>query len=230
MLINKLLSGAVKLWLYSQVSEIKNLKITVSGKDRQILRGDIPKILISASNALYRGIYLSKIETLGTNIKFDLSQVVNQKSLKLLEPIEINIQALLLAKDLQRSLSSSLLSAGLTDIWHQLLSLPTATVDVAKKYNSYQWNYLSFASEEVAFKGIYSQSNINQSAVGIQTKIKLFDQNSLMLAPLAITTIPELPIAQTQPLIFNLGEQVSIKQLEITQEHLFVQGTITVYP
>ena len=230
MLVNKLLSGAVKILLYSQVSDIDNLKIKTIGKDKQILTGNIPEVLISASNVLYRGIYLTKVKIVGTNIKFDFSQVISQKSLKLSEPILIDLEAFVLAEDLQKSVFSSLVSSGLTDIWYRFLSLPNDIEILDKEYQNYQWNYLSFAQDEITFRGIYLKSNTQQSTIEIQTKIKALDEHSLILSPISINTIPALPINQAKSLTFELGKQVSIKQLEITEKHLLIKGTITVYP
>ena len=132
MLIDKLLSGAVRLWLQSQVSAIDNLNLQIIGKDKQILRGYIPQVFISATNAIYQGVSISKLEIVGNNIKFNLPQVVKRKPLQLLEPIKIEIEVLLKEIDLQKSLSSPLLAAGLTDLWRSLFNARSSFIKPQK--------------------------------------------------------------------------------------------------
>ena len=227
MLIDKLLSGAVRLWLQSQVEKIDNLNFKIIGKDKQILQGYIPQVLIGATNTVYQGIQISKLEIVGNNIKFNLPQVVKRKPLQLLEPIAIEIEVFLREIDLQQSLSSSLLTAGLTDLWQRFLIFDLTQ---SEPKNKYQWNYLSLSKARLFFKGNYTKLKNDDLSIGIDTLIELNDSHTLLLSPVKIITIPELPITETQHLILDLGKQVSIARLEITDEHLFVRGSITVFP
>ena len=228
MLIDKLLSGAVRLWLQSQVSAIDNLNLQIIGKDKQIFRGYIPQVFISATNAIYQGVQISKLEIVGNNIKFNLPQVVKRKPLQLLEPIQIEIEVFLQEIDLQKSLSSSLLAAGLTDLWSRFLMPDPASLD--PKNELYQWNYLSLSKARLFFKGNYRKLEYDDLPIGIDTRIELKNSHTLLLSPIKVITIPELPITETENLTLDLGKQVSIAQLEITEEHLLVRGTITVFP
>lgn len=228
MLIDKLLSGAVRLWLQSQVSAIDNLNLQIIGKDKQILRGYLPQVFISATNAIYQGVQISKLEIVGNNIKFNLPQVVKRKPLQLLEPIKIEIEVLLKEIDLQKSLSSSLLATGLTDLWNRFLMPDLASLNT--KNELYQWNYLSLSEGRLFFKGNYGKLEYDDLPIGINTRIELKNSHTLLLSPVKIITIPELPITETENLTLDLGKQVSIARLEITEEHLLVRGTITVFP
>lgn len=227
MLVNKLLSGAVKLWLKSQVSEVKDLKINIVGNNRQILTGEIPEVGICANDAVYQGLHLSKLKVKSTKIKFDLSQILNKKQFELSEPIIIDIAVFSLAKDLQNSLSSLLMNSGLTDIWYRFLAANSINIETNR--HNYCWNYLSLFQDGIEFKGIEQQAK-NNSLVGIKTHIKSLDRHSLLLTPIEINPSPEISIKDIQPLTFDLGKQVFINQLEITPEHLFLQGEITIYP
>lgn len=228
MLIDKLLSGAVRLWLQSQVSAIDNLNLQIIGKDKQILRGYLPQVFISATNAIYQGVQISKLEIVGNNIKFNLPQVVKRKPLQLLEPIKIEIEVLLKEIDLQKSLSSSLLATGLTDLWNRFLMPDLASLNT--KNELYQWNYLSLSEGRLFFKGNYGKLEYDDLPIGINTRIELKNSHTLLLSPVKIITIPELPITETENLTLDLGKQVLIARLEITEEHLLVRGTITVFP
>ena len=122
-MINKVISTAVKLWLRSQVNKAEDLQVTITGSNRQILKGYIPEVFLTCSKGVYQGLHLSQIELTGTNIAFNVTEVVkHRKPLKLLEPVLVDITVLLAAVDLQASLASSLLSDGLTDFLSSLLA------------------------------------------------------------------------------------------------------------
>ena len=228
MAIDRLLSGAVRLWLRSQVSTVDDLTLKIVGENKQIIRGYIPQVFISATDVVYREIRISKLKIIGNNIKFDLSQVVKRKPLQLLEPIVIKIEVLLKETDLQKSLSSPLLSAGLTDLWHRFLILDLASLASGEEH--YQWNSLSLSEARLCFKGTYKKLENDNIAIGIDTRVELNDRHTLLLFPVKIITTTELPIIEAENLILDLGKQVSIARLEITKEHLLVRGTITVFP
>lgn len=226
--IDKLLSGAVRLWLQSQVSTVDNLNLKIVGKNKQILRGYIPQVCISATDVVYQEIQISRLEIVGNNIKFNLPQVVKRKPLQLVEPIVIKIEVLLKEIDLQKSLSSPILAAGLTDLWSCFLTSDLASL--ASKKEHYQWNFLSLSEARLCCQGTYKKLENDDLPIGMDTEIELNDSHTLLLSPVKIITIPELPITETENLTVDLGTQVSIAQLEITEEYLFVRGTITVFP
>ena len=226
--IDRLLSGAVRLWLQSQVSAIEDLNLKIIGKNKQIIQGYIPQIFISANNTIYQGIEISKLEIVGNNIKFNLPQVVKRKPLQLLEPIKIEIEVFLKERDLQKSLSSSLLATGLTDLWSRFLMPDLAPLD--SKNVLYQWNCLSLSKGRLFFSGNSKKLEYDDLPIGIDARIELKNSHTLLLSPIKIITLPELPITETENLTLDLGKQVSIAQLEITEKHLLVRGTITVFP
>jgi hypothetical protein len=226
--IDRLLSGAVRLWLQSQVSAIEDLTLKIIGKNKQIIQGYIPQIFISANNTIYQGIEISKLEIVGNNIKFNLPQVVKRKPLQLLEPVKIEIEVFLKEIDLQKSLSSSLLAIGLTDLWSRFLMPDLASLD--PKNLLYQWNYLSLSESRLFFSGNAKKLEYDDLPIAIDTRIELKNSHTLLLSPIKIITLTELSITETENLTLDLGKQVSIAQLEITEEHLLVRGTITVFP
>ena len=130
------------------------------------------------------------------------------------------------ALDLQNSLSSSLLTAGLTDIWSRFLT--QSGESLAMNYEGYQWHHLTLSEAKIFFKGTFYEKQKNH-LIGIKMGVKLKEFQTLLLSPIEIITIPELSI-NTHDLIFDLGTQVTITQLNLTQEHLLLKGTITIFP
>ncbi len=78
-MISKLLSTAVKLYLRSQVERVEDLQVKILGENKQILQGYIPQIFLSCSRAVYQGLYLRQIELNGSDIAFNLSEVIGTK-------------------------------------------------------------------------------------------------------------------------------------------------------
>ena len=227
MLIDKILSRAMQLWVKSQVSAIDRLNIKIFSKDRQIIKGSIPKVVIEAKNVVYQQLHISKIKIEGTNIKVNLSQIIKKKPLRLLQPIVIKIKVFLTEEDLKQSLASPLLSAGLTDIWNRLLS--SYEIETNEIHTSYQWNEFSLSKSLIQFDGV-SLNPENNYEIKNSIKIEIDSTNSLLILPISIITIPEQNFNIDRCVTLNLGNQASVTDLEITSEYLSIEGTITVFP
>jgi hypothetical protein len=228
MLINNLLSSVVRLWLKSQVSTIDNLNVKIGGKKQQILQGSIPEVFISATNPIYQGLHFSELELIGSNIKFNLSQILKRKSLQLLEPIVVNLKVLLQEKDLQNSLSSPLLTAALSDLWTRFLVVNNIKPTLDK--SSYQWEHLSLLESGISFTGKSHQQNHDSTFISVTTQIELNNAHTLFLSPLEIMTIPELSLKISNSLVLDLGTQVFITHCHLTPQYLSLKGTITIFP
>ena len=115
-IISKILSPAVWLWLRSQVEQVSNLEVKISGSDRQILTGYIPRVFMCARHVVYQGLHLSQVQLVGENILTNLGQVLRGKPLQLLEPVPVSGELLLKESDLNASLQSPLLANALNDL------------------------------------------------------------------------------------------------------------------
>ena len=74
------------------------------------------------------------------------------------------------------------------------------------KNELYQWNYLSLSEARLFFKGNYRKLEYDDLSIGIDTKIELKNSHTLLLSPVKIITIPELPITETENLTLDLGK------------------------
>ena len=120
--IDKALSTAVKFYLRTQVEQVENIEVKIFGKNRQIFKGYIPKVWLKCDRAIYQGLHLKQVELQGTNIGFNLSEVLKRQPFKLLEPIVVNLQLELDAQDVQASLDAPLLQSGLNDLWAMIVT------------------------------------------------------------------------------------------------------------
>ena len=231
MIIDKLLASTVKLYLRSQVEKIKNLQVKITAKDRQILSGKLPQVFIAANSAVYQGIYLRQLELTGNNILFNLPEILDRKPLKLLEPITVNVQALLAESDLQASLASDLFLNGLADFWQDLLKQQTAS-STAKlaSYSAIEWQQITLQDNLVIMTGNLQTPEKIDIFMKITTELYLSDSQTLVFNLLDIQGIPELLGSTWQPLKIDLGDEVAIADLSISQNKLFASGEIKIFP
>ena len=222
-MIGKLLSGAIKLYLRSQVERVEALEVEIAGKNKQILQGYIPQVFLSCDRAVYQGLHLSQIELKGTDIAVNLPEVIKKEPLKLIEPIRVEIQLRLNAADLQASLESNLLQSGLKDLWQIIIA--------AQNYNDLvgshvEWQNIAIAKRKLNLAGSYQDaSGIHQ--LTLSTGIDLADEHTLCLSPLDITSKSLLNNEDSQ-LKIDLGTDINIERLTIESEQIVCAGNIRV--
>ena len=243
-LISRVLTPAIKLWLRSQLDTIQDLQLQIDSGNRQLLSGDIPKVFLSASQAVYKGIHLSRAQVIAENIKTNLRQVIRGKAIRLLEPLPIALDAALTATDLEASTDSALfqeaLQLGLVPLIEQQLSAPS------------DWPFPNWqpqdSSQEVTLSGmrmelrcdrllIHAQvqhpSQPKSQAIVLETGLELVNPHELRLAQPRGFYPPEnhtIPLTQLSHFGFDLGPDVRLTLLQITAEAILCQGKIKIMP
>jgi hypothetical protein len=233
--IGKLLSSAVKLYLRSQVESVEDLQVKIAGKNKQILQGYIPQVLLSCDRAVYQGLHLSQVQLDGTDIAVNLSEVIKRQPLKLLEPVFVEIKLRLNAADLQASLNSALLQSGLSDLWQIVLS-PQATTDsdyrdleLARELAklAVKWQNMAIANSQLKLVGIYQDTLGETKTLALSTAIDLANAHTLCLSSLKITS--DLLNGNFEDrLEIDLGTDVSLQELTIESEQILCRGKIRI--
>ncbi len=222
-LISKVLSPAVKLWLRSQVERVSHLEVKISGSDRQILTGNIPLVLISASNAIYQGLHLTQIQLVGECIRTNLQQVLRGRPLQLLEPVLVSSELLLQEADLNASLQSSLLSAALTELVQMLL--PTSY----PLNGQVSWHKITLASEELTLSGSLVDSHSTIPLL-LNCGLQLVSCHELQLTQPQLQISPDVSLEKLENFQIDLGSQVNLQELTLHPGQLVCRGSITVMP
>ncbi len=231
-MIDKVISTAVKIWLRSQIQQSENLQVTIVGNNRQILRGYLPKIGLTCSQGVYQGLHLSQIELTGTNIAFNVTEVVKKRQpLRLLEPIKVDLVVLLTAADLQASVASSILSDGLTDFFSNWIA-------TSKNNNSklnlddycLSWSSMAIAKAKLNLQGTLIDKTGKRIELVITSGLSLSDRHTLLFSPLQIITTPELPVTFEDRLKIDLGRSVAIAELAIQSNKIWCSGNVVVFP
>ncbi|WP_319418784.1 LmeA family phospholipid-binding protein [Pleurocapsa sp. FMAR1] len=220
-MINRILSTAVKFYLRSQVSQVKDLQVKIVGKNRQILQGYIPQVLLSCDRVIYQGLHLNQVEVKGANIGFNLPEVLKKKPFQLLEPIVVDVKLSINSADLQSSLTSPLLQSGLTDL---LRSIPLIQDRAISEIN---WQSIAIAAQRLNLTGIYQDIENQAQKLYLSTGIKLADYHTLDLSPVEIESVLKFK-EFAHSLKIDLGQDVAIKELVVKSEQILCSGKITI--
>lgn len=230
-LIVKVLSPAVRLWLRSQVDAVDELHFEISGGNRQILTGYIPSVALNAHDAVYQGLHLSQAEIQGENIRINLSQVIKGKPLCLLEPVPISGEVSIAQNDLQASLSSPLLKAGLKDV----LALLIKAGEISNSKGILQdwqidWHSILIERDRITVKGIVTNLEKETIPLVLQSQVELASPRDLRLSHIEIDASPQLPKIHLGEFKIDLGEGVDLQELRLDSEGIEVRGGVTVMP
>jgi hypothetical protein len=223
-LISKVLSPAVGLWLRSQVQQVSNLEVKISGSDRQILHGTIPRVSILAHHAVYQGLHLTQIQLVGEGIRTNLGQVLRGQPLRLLEPVPVFGELLLQESALNASLQSPLLANALNEL---LLTLLPASYTLDGQVS---WHKIGIDSDQLIVSATLATNTSNPTPVVIRTGLKLASCHELQLEQPQIQIPVEFPLVNLDSFKLDLGAEVAIEELTLSSGKLMCCGRINIIP
>jgi hypothetical protein len=237
-LIHRVLEPALQLWLRSQVESVSSLAVHLEGGDRQILSGHLPLVQLNAQKVVYRGLHLSQIELSGHNLKINIGQIIKGKSLRLLEPISIDLKVGLDAADAQASLHSPLLQAAIVDALQLLVGEQISDAigpGIAPEDLILSTPNLLLSDNSLRFSAeLHTRDRSKSVPVALQTSLSLENPHTLTLdRPEWLPTRNAkrgLPLHDLHGYTFDLGPQVQIQSLRVAPEAIAIQGQMTVLP
>ncbi|MFN5514527.1 MAG: DUF2993 domain-containing protein [Cyanobacteriota bacterium] len=230
-LISKILSPALRLWLRSQVQGVDNLEVDIQGQDRQILKGYVPRVSLSAEQAVYQGLRLGRALLRGENIRINIGQVIKGKPLQLLEPIQVAGEVRLSSADLQASLASELLQNALGELLTALLEqkgLANGT-DASRRYRVH-WRDLTLGEQTFALEGALSEGEQTPQPLFLRAGLSLLDSKTLHLAQVELQGLLDCAHFSLEDLTVDLGEDVEIEALALTRQELSCRGRLLIRP
>jgi len=166
--IRSVLSPLIKIWLRSQVESIHTLEIEIAGRDGQILKGLIPSAKVAATGVIYQGIHLSDLCLTASEIHLNTPQVLRREPLKLLQPIQVNLELNLTPIDLKHCLEASLVTEAIgtefladsldssLDFSNDRQILATLTQILTKLGDEFKLEELSIINGNCQCKGIFT--------------------------------------------------------------------------
>lgn len=254
-IIGRVLPGAVKLWLQTQVEAVDSLVVDLIGRDRQLISGYIPGVTVSAKNVIYKGIALSEVQLGAEDIRINLGQVVRGKALRLMKQFPVEGQVLLSDADVAACVSSPLLAQGITDFWRSLIQKPEFTRSVNERYGNRSlqadtWLHrpqitlgedclaLSFypCSQNRDGQEQNSQQQDEQLII-LGTRLAVSGQFLNLISPCWLDDVSMLTDIRQGELIealsdfcWDLGKDTRLSQLEIQPTQLICAGQVMVNP
>ncbi|MCU0515952.1 MAG: DUF2993 domain-containing protein [Oscillatoria sp. Prado101] len=228
-LLSKVLSPAVRLWLLSQVERIEDLQVKIEGRDRQLLQGAIPSVSLSAKGAVYQGLHLSQLLLTATGIGINIGQVLKGKPLGLLSPMPVAGELLLREADLNASLSAPLLSIALIEFLCQNLPPASAFGKMAALPITLQNPQIRIDSGQLTLSGILVSATGTELPFVFNTGLSGANRELQFVRP-QFQTPPGVPAPQLDDLKLDLGSEVDIQELTLSQSQLVCRGSITVLP
>lgn len=234
-LIGRLLPPAVRLLIQTQLDQVENLQFHLEGRDRQIVSGYVPRVVLSADRAVYQGLHLSQVQAQAEEIRVNLGQILRGKPLRLLQRFPIRGQVVLLEQDLAASLQAPLLRQGLIDFLQQLASVQGPEADLA----ALEVDWLTapapaFDVETVAIAPGQLSLMLRPTAAAapvltLQTGLTIEQGHLLVLQQPQLSGLRPEPVA-LRGFTLDLGAEVQIERLDLAAGRLEISGVVQVVP
>ena len=224
-IISRFLTPAITFWLKTQLESVENLDIKIVAGDTKILRGKIDEVSLTTSKVIYEGIHVDQANVKTEKIAVNLGGVLRGKPLKLLQPIFVEGEISLTPDDLKTSLRSSLLAQGLVDL--VVLLLEEKQIDNAESLVSkyqFSWQDISLFANKFILNATVSNSQGEKNPLVITANLTLKDNHTLDLSPIEIEGLPDLSTIVLSDFSVDLGTDVEIEQLILSETGLSCQG------
>ncbi len=237
-MISTVLSPAVKLWLRSQVQQAEALQVTIAGGDRQLLSGYIPSIFLAAHHVIYQNLHLSHMQVTGENIRINLGQVLRGKPLRLQEIVPVTVDLQLAEGDVNASLRSDLLSAGIADLLTQLFqaqhSLPLPEIPTSANVVQLHQSQIKIAPGRLTLQAEVTIAAHPPITIVLQAGIDVVDGRKLCLVnPCLLESLHAsegAAIVELDGFCIDLGSEVDIQTLSLDNTCVTCHGRINVVP
>ncbi|MGK7919564.1 MAG: DUF2993 domain-containing protein [Trichodesmium sp.] len=227
-IVSRFLSPALQFWLKSQLEQIGQLKVKIEGGDRQILTGKIPEVSVTASDVIFRGLHLTKVELLATGIRINIGQIIKGKPLQILESFPIFCQIELLESDFNASLQSPLLAKAIIDFLTPLLP-QNFLENLDKPIEMYDHKAEISIGKINLFTNFISKTNDNNSLT-LDTEMKLSRTDELLLENLNLEVSQKPNYQFSDNIKVNLGSDVELEELILEYGQLSCRGKLIVNP
>jgi hypothetical protein len=222
-IITHTLTTALKLWLKSQVSQVSQLDVEIKASDRQVLSASIPWVSIFASNAVYQGIHLTRIQLIAENIQVNIASILKGQPLRLVKIVPVSVQLNVEENDLNNSLSSELFSTGLNDVILKILP------EIASTSKLISWQRIMLGNNRIMLKGIISHGS-QATPLDIDFNLSLIGGHQLKLENIQVMQNKVPLFRDEHSYNLDLGSDVDIQEISLLPGQLVCQGKINVHP
>jgi LmeA-like phospholipid-binding len=222
-LITQALTTAIKLWLRTQLTQVSQIEVEIGASDRQILSGSMPSVSIFATNAVYQGVHVTRIQLWAENIRINIGEILKGKPLRLLEVVPVVAELIVEEQDLNNSLSSELLSTALNDVLVKLLP------EECQKSKPIFWQEITIDNQRLILSGVLSPDS-ESTFLEISMGLELLNGRELKLSQVQIKYNQEVVGKSNSGYNLDLGSDVDIKEITLKSSQLICRGQINVNP
>ena len=215
--LTSILTLALRIWIKSQLETCTGLQLVIKSSDQQLLTGLIPEVALESEFAIYQGLHFDQISLIAEALQVNIHQILKGQSLQLLNPVPISGNIRITESHLNDSLTSALLQSGLQDFLGSLLK--------TNSFSSLQWEKITLQNNQFLLEG--KPQNSPQNSISIQANIDLSSPQHLLISPVTVQGFP-LNQEEITPVEFDLGSQVYIQEVQITEKAIFLEGRIMI--
>ncbi len=220
-----LLNPLVAAWIRSTVDQVDDLQVQVQGSDGEILGGTIPQASVSGNNIRYQGFQITQLQLNGQQIQLNVSEAIQGQPLKLQNPIPVQVLMRLTEADLNQTLQAPLIQAQLAKAQ---VELPAGNESVPFLISNPQ---VELDPDLVRIQATLTTPDQTQVPFNMVTGLRAQNQNQLVLVnPQWVSNGQSLPIAGLDNLALQLDSDVQINQIEIIQDQILYDGSLTIQP
>lgn len=224
--VGALVDPLVANWIRSEVDQVDNLSVDISGSDSDLLNGRIDTAEVSGDNLVYDNFYLSRVELAGSDIRLTVDEALNGGSLNLVEPVAVDALIRLSEADLNRSLQAPLIQSQLAE---EKVQIPFAGgAPVAFQLSDPQVAILNGQLK------IDARLNAGGTDVPVSVTTGLSPQGGTQLLLIDPTWLSDdgsqTPINGLNGVTIDLGPDVAIDSLQLLAGELVYSGTVTIQP
>ncbi len=242
-LIGTLLTTAIQFWLRSQVDKIDHLDFKIEGSNRSLLSGYIPRVSVSAENAVYQGLHLTQVQLQASEIRFNLGQILKGQPLHLLEPFFVTGSLHLNESALNLSLQAPMLKEALNEFVLSLLrSITEETLITPSNFPTQQDNswvnsiqqiqdsQITLETDHLILKAKLLFSTGELLSFRLNTGLEIASSHELLLVEPKLETQMLNPELLFNDYIIDLGKDINIQDLILSPECLEINAILKVNP
>ncbi|ERN43125.1 protein of unknown function (DUF2993) [Rubidibacter lacunae KORDI 51-2] len=210
-LLAPIASSALQLWVRSQLDRVTALEVEVVGGDRALLHGQVERVVLRATKAVYRGLQLGKADFAADRVRLEPS--LFGRWMQPTAPVTIVGEVRLHSEDLRASLASLLLSRALTEICATALQVDGVC-----------WTWVACDRA-----GLRLWGDRAGEPVAIQAGLHAIAPQVIWLSPLAVT------VGQSRRVLpegyrLTLGSEIALETLQLEAEGMRISGCVWIVP
>lgn len=226
---SNLLSPVLQVWVRSQVQQVDDLQVTVSGPDSEVVNGRIRTIDITGRNVLYEGIPARTVNLRGTDIRLDTTGALRGGGLRLTQPVRADLALSFSEQDVNTYLASPTFQEQIRDLRVQLPSqlggdgFTQVRLEIQNPRVRLQQGRMDLAAVLRIGQG-------EPAPIRVSTGIEVASPRQLRLTNARL--VPEqgesTPIESLSGLLIELGEEVEVREVGILPGLLNLKGSFNI--